>query len=192
MHRHRRRLPAYLASLAVFACALTALALPSAALASKCGDQVLADWADNGQVDRTYALHCYQDAIDSIPADIRDYANAEEVISRALAAQANNNGGNNGGGTGSGSGGSVGTGGGSASEQPGREPAGPVEPSPGGPEVTPAVDASDASSVPIPLLLLAAMSLLLLGAGGLGYLSRRRNTTADGLLDEPGDPDLPA
>ena len=116
MHLHRRRLPASLAFLAVLSCALGALALPSAALASKCGDQVLADWADNGQVDRTYALHCYQDAVDSIPADIRDYANAEEVISRALAAQANNNGGNNGGGTGSSSGGSVGTGGGSGSE----------------------------------------------------------------------------
>jgi hypothetical protein len=187
MRRDRRRLPAYLAFLALLACAAAALALPSAALASKCGDQVLADWADNGQIDRTYPLHCYQDAIDSIPADIRDYANAEEVISRALAAQANSDGGGNGSSGGSGIG--TGSGSGGSGEQPGREPAGPVEPTTDTPEVTPAVDASEASSVPIPLLLLAAMSLLLLGAGGLGYLSRRRNATADGLLDEPADHD---
>ena len=90
MRRYSRRLPAYLAVLALLACAAAALALPSAALASKCGDQVLADWADNGRIDRVYAQRCYQEAIDSIPADIRDYANAEDVIARALDAQNNN------------------------------------------------------------------------------------------------------
>ena len=30
------------------------------------------------------------------------------------------------------------------------------------------------SSVPVPILVLGAMSLMLLGAGGLGYISRRR------------------
>jgi hypothetical protein len=182
-----RRLPAFLAGLALLACALAALALPTAAVASKCGDQVLQDWADNGRIDGVYALRCYQDAIDDIPADIRDYANAEEVISRALAARADSGSedpSSEGSGTGSGPGGS-----GGSDEPDAREPSGPVS---GGSEVTPAVDTSDASSIPIPLLLLAAMSLLLLGAGGLGYLSRRRNAGADGLIDRPGDDNLPA
>jgi hypothetical protein len=184
-----RRLPAFLAGLTLLACALAALALPSTALASKCGDQVLEDWADDGRIDGVYDLQCYQDAIADIPADIRDYANAEEIISRALSAAAagDDEDGSGSGGTG-GSGGS--TGGSGGSEQPGREPSGPVD-SPGGgsggSEVTPTVSTSDPSSIPIPLLLLALMSLALLGAGGLGYLSRRRNVTADGLIDDPLD-----
>ena len=177
-----RRLPASLAGLALAACALAALALPSVATASKCGDQVLADWADDGVIDRTYALSCYEDAIDSIPADILDYTNAEEVISRAMEVAAGGDG-TNGGGPGGNPGGSGGP------DDPDRTPAGPVTPTETA-DVTPATTTSDASSIPIPLLLLAAMSLLLLGAGGVGYLSRRRNATADGLLDEPGDDDL--
>lgn len=187
--RTDRRQPISLAVLVVTACALAALALPSTALASKCGDQVLQDWADNGRIDRVYALQCYQDALRSIPADIEDYTNAHEVISRALAEAASGNDdpsdpGNDGGTTGGGGTGS------DDPDNPGREPAGPVSPS-GGPDVAPAVDTSEATSVPIPLLLLAAMSLLLLGAGGLGYLSRRRNGVTDGLNDGPGDDELP-
>jgi hypothetical protein len=190
--RTRRRLPARLVTLAVAASALAALALPSSALASRCGDQVLQDWADNGRIDRVYELQCYRDALDSIPADIEDYTNAHEIISRALAQAASSNGepgdptdpstdGTGGGGTGN-----------DDPSQPGREPSGPVLPPEGGPDVTPTVDGSAASSVPIPLLLLAAMSLLLLGAGGLGYLSRRRGDAGDGLLDTPGDDGLDA
>jgi hypothetical protein len=63
---------------------VVALSLAGPAAASACGDKILADWFDNGRIDRLYALHCYEEAIDSIPADIRDYADAEEVISRAL------------------------------------------------------------------------------------------------------------
>ncbi len=44
---------------------------------------------------------------------------------------------------------------------------------------------SDPSSLPIPLLVLGGMSLALLGAGGLGYLSRRRRADdADALGDD--------
>ena len=38
----------------------------------------------------------------------------------------------------------------------------------------PAVDTSGPSSVPVPLLVLGGLSLALLAAGGLGYVSRRR------------------
>jgi hypothetical protein len=59
---------------------------PAPAATTPCGKKVLDDWWDNGRVDRLYPLHCYEEAIDGIPADIRDYSDAEQVISRALQA----------------------------------------------------------------------------------------------------------
>jgi hypothetical protein len=155
--------------------AVAALIAPTTAMASVCGDKVLDDWWDNGRIDRVYAVQCYRDAIDSIPADLRDYANVEEVITRALQAQLN----------------------GSGPDEP-SDPGAPTtgertaDPGPSGgddpAEVVDNVDASSPSSIPIPLLLLAAMSILLLGAGGLGYLSRRRN--AEAVDDTPPDDEL--
>jgi hypothetical protein len=159
----------------VLLAAVAALIAPSTAMASACGDRVLDDWWDNGRIDRVYPHQCYRDAIDSIPADLRDYANVEEVITRALQAQLN----------------------GSGPDEP-SDPDAPVtgdrtaDPAPSGgddpAEVIDTVDTSSPSSIPIPLLLLAAMSVLLLGAGGLGYLSRRRN--AEAVDDTPPDDDV--
>ena len=67
--------------------AVSALAVTgNAGAATKCGAKVLADWYDNGRIDRLYPHHCYEDAIDAIPADLKPYADAEEVITRALQA----------------------------------------------------------------------------------------------------------
>ena len=52
-------------------------------------------------------------------------------------------------------------------------------------QVAPEVDTTGPSSVPIPLVVLGGMSLALLAAGGLGYLSRRRQAVhADDLGDD--------
>ena len=150
------------------------------AATTPCGKKVLNDWWDNGRVDRLYPLHCYEEAIDGIPQDIRDYSDAEQVISRALQAAV---------------GGKLAPGGDDPSpgDGPTRDPSAPVpggSPSdPGsGSEAAPDVDGGT-SSVPIPLIVLGGMSLALLAAGGLGYLSRRRQA-ADGSADEndPLDP----
>lgn len=45
---------------------------------------MLADWRDDGRIDRAYAPSCYQEAIETLPLDLRDYSNAAEVIERAL------------------------------------------------------------------------------------------------------------
>ena len=45
------------------------------------------DWYDDGRVDRTYDLHCYDDAIDALPPDVRQYSSAQEDIERALQAR---------------------------------------------------------------------------------------------------------
>ena len=72
----------------VFLAALVALlALASPADAAKsCGRAVIDDWYDDGRVDGTYALHCYDDAIEILPRDVRDYSSAKEDIQRALQA----------------------------------------------------------------------------------------------------------
>jgi len=165
-----------MALLALLVAAAPANAAPS------CARLVINDWYDNGRVDRTYALHCYDDAIEALPRDVRDYSSAKEDIQRALQFRLRN------------------------------EPAPPAttDPSPGGggtttdppepaettptttettpesdpknedpPEAAPPVDGESASSVPIPLLVLAGLALLLIAGGSAGYFVRRyqgRNT----------------
>lgn len=173
--------------LALSAIATLAVASPASA-ATECGKKVLADWFDNGRIDRLYPLNCYEEAIDAIPDDLRDYADAEDIITRALQAALRGElapGGRDptpnddpsapgSGGNGNGSGGNDdGTAGG---------PGG----SDGNPQAAPGVDTSGPSSVPIPLLVLGGMSMALLAAGGLGYLSRRRQAA---LADDLGDHD---
>lgn len=52
--------------------------------ASACATAVLRDWSEDGRVAPKYSLPCYEEAIDALPTDIRDYTNAEAAISRAL------------------------------------------------------------------------------------------------------------
>ena len=56
----------------------------SAGAALQCRQQVIEDWSDNGRIDRAYALQCYEQAMRSMPPEIRDYSDAPEVIDRAL------------------------------------------------------------------------------------------------------------
>ena len=151
----------------------------SAGAATPCGKKVLADWFDNGRIDRLYPFNCYEEAIDAIPPDIGPYSDAEDVITRALQSALDGHlapggkdptpgDGNSGSGNGSngGSGGNGGTGS-------------------GDPTAAPEVDTSSPSSVPIPLLVLGGMSVALLAAGGFGYVARRRQAArADDDVDD--------
>lgn len=174
-------LRALIALLTLLTWVLVALSLAGpAAGATPCGAKVLGDWFDNGRIDRLYQPHCYEEAIDAIPADIRDYADAEEVISRALQSALRgdlNKGGCDPSPDGSANdcvGGAGGKGGPGTSGGTG-----------GGPQAAPNVDTSGPSSVPVPLLVLGGLSLALLAAGGLGYVSRRRQAAhADDLTDD--------
>ena len=174
-HRFLRLFPALLV---LAASAVVALAVVSpAGAATPCGKKVLGDWFDNGRIDRLYPLNCYEEAIDAIPPDLRDYADAEDVITRALQAALHGNlapgGSDPSPGDGSGSGGS-----GSGSD---------VGPDGSTAQGAPGVDTSGPSSVPIPLLVLGGMSIALLAAGGLGYLSRRRHAAESD--DDAGNDD---
>ena len=148
--------------------ALLGAAAPASA-APSCARQVIDDWYADGRVDRPYPLHCYDDAIEALPPDVRDYSSAKEDIQRALQARMRN--------------------------EP--APAATTDPSPGSgttptkppknqtttdvstpknenpPEASGQVDSDSASSVPIPLLVLAGLALLLIAGGSAGYFIRR-------------------
>ena len=175
--RHAFRTTIVVAALA----ASLAMAAPAAG-ASGCGRAVLDDWSD-GRIDKQYPFRCYDEAIAMLPRDLRDYSSAEEDMLRALQAARrgqpappNRDGG------------------------PGlAEPPPPPSTAPpratgsdtpttsetettatppgtgdeGGPEASPPADPESASSVPIPLLILAGLALLLVAGGSAGYLIRR-------------------
>ena len=148
--------------------------------AKSCGRQVIDDWYDNGRVDKLYDLHCYEDAIDALPEDVVAYSSAKDDIERALALAV-------------GKGQPAGddepdptptdtTGGDDESETPPPPPddtddtsTTTTEPRDKDetPEALPDGTTSNADSVPLPLIVLGALALLLLAAGGAGYLNRR-------------------
>jgi hypothetical protein len=81
---HARSLRALLASALVVFGTLGVASDP--AVASVCGDRVVADWID-GRVDGVYPLRCYEEAVDGLPEDVRVYSSAVDDISRALQAR---------------------------------------------------------------------------------------------------------
>ncbi len=167
--------------LVVVAAFLAVLAVASpAGAAQSCGRAVIDDWYDNGRVDGTFPLHCYDDAIEILPRDVRDYSSAKDDIQRALQARKRGE----------------------------AAPPAQTDPTPGAvpptdttgtdttettettettgalpsdgsddpPTETTAVspvDPESASSVPIPLLILAGLALLLIAGGSAGYVIRR-------------------
>lgn len=157
----------------VAACALvgaTVVAPAPAAAATPCWRQVVDDWFD-GSIDRTYAPHCYQDALQHLPADARAYTTAASDIQRALL----------------------------ASIRARRAPARRAASSPGTrslqsvrhPKSSPVPvrgerplferiagigASSGAASFPLPIILVGVLSALLVGAAGLSRLGHRWRT----------------
>lgn len=159
------RLLRTLVLVSVTAAAMTATAAPALA-AESCGKQVVNDWYGDGRVDKIYPLHCYEDAINALPGDLRDYSSAKEDITRALqfALRNQQDPGRPAPPTGSGKGPS---GNGDPGTTTPTDKKGPVQV---------AIDIgrpSRADAVPIPILVLGGLALLLLAAGSAGYLRRR-------------------
>lgn len=144
----------------------------SAAAAGKpCWERVIDDWLDNGTIDKQYKAACYQQALKHVPEDLRDYSNITDAISAALSATLRGDSGN-GNGNGSASGG--GSSSGSDNSNAGKNRA--VQGVPAQSYYRRAIDnlgTTKANSLPIPLLVLAALgALLLLSAGGLAASKR--------------------
>lgn len=129
----------------VLAGVLAALILSeTATAAASCRQQLVADWSDNGRVDRIYPLDCYQQAVESLAPDIRDYTDAQETIELALTMAVRSNSGAK-----------------PKSAAPPRALAA-AEP----------VDTSGSTTVPLPLLAVGALGAAALAAAGLTFVGR--------------------
>ena len=157
-----------IAPLAVLAAATLLLALPGQASAKSCANQIIDDWTQHGYLTRTYPVHCYREALNAVPEDLRDYSNITDVINAALQDRLHPG---KGGSTG-GPGGSGGTSGSKGEKKRTLQVAPPQS------YYRRAIDnlgTTSADSVPIPLLVLASLGgLLLLTAGGLVGAKRIR------------------
>jgi hypothetical protein len=142
--------------LLIVAFAAAALAAPTTAgAAAGCGTAVLKDWAD-GKVDHAYPVRCYQDALDSMPDDMRSYTSAPDDIKRALLARLRTMRTHHG-------------------ELRGRSRQATAGPRTTAREALSAAGVTTrATGIPLPLIVIAAVGLVLLLAGSAGLLGRFR------------------
>ena len=156
---------------------LGALAQPAraASAGTPCWKVLLNDWYD-GRIDGSYPRHCYNDALKHLPADVSTYSSAHDDILRALQSaivkqkRAGKQVGPNTVIAPPSSTSSGGTGGtttttdttGTGREQPGGLSGLADKLNPGSP-----------SALPVPLLILGALALILVAAGGVGLVAKR-------------------
>jgi hypothetical protein len=165
-------------ALAALAVALTACG--GAAAATPCWEKVQNDWTDNKRIDKTYPLGCYDKAIAKLPPDLKYYSDAPDTIEaakedrlrRTLQVHPDTDPGPDNATTNSSDGGSS-----SSKKGDGDSPVGAFLN--WGP--------SAAGDVPLPLLVIAFLALLLMGAGAAGLVNRRlQERRAGGPPDDPG------
>ena len=167
--------------LLVFILALLALAGPSTAKAANpCWKELVNDyWADN-RVDKIYDISCYREAMSKLPRDVQEYSDAQDDLRRALLLAIRDNRSNGGFGD---------------SSEDDRTAAAPVEDEGGGGgffrEVLDKLGPKNADSVPVPLLVLASIAILLLGAAGASYGARWYQTRRAPLAPSPAPPHEP-
>src|SRR4051812_11292562 len=51
---------------------------------SSCSKALIHDWLVDGRVDKTYAVHCYREALKSVPEDQVVYGSLRQDLTRAL------------------------------------------------------------------------------------------------------------
>ena len=168
-----------LAALVGLTVALLVFAAAPAQAAKPCWERVLDEWSETGKIEGDYSAACIAAAKRHVPEDIRTYtdimdkldsyrqsATAGRTLQQVGSAE---------------SGPQSGTGTGT---RRGKEP----EPSVNGKDEGPISSVlgsgtTDASSIPLPLMVLAGLALALMAAGGVGFahrkLAARRITTRD-------------
>ena len=165
LRRHAATIPVLLALLVGLA------VLPSQAAAAKtkpCWERVIDDWLADGNINGRYSIKCYQQALQNVQEDLRDYSNITDVIAaamqRTLAKPA--------GGKGEGSGGSGTDSGEQANGEKPRQLQSLQSPYR---RTINSLGTTSSDSLPIPLLVLAGLgTALLLSAGGLAAHKRLR------------------
>lgn len=179
---HARKF-ALLATLGLLAMGVAMGSAAPASAAKPCWERVIDDWVDNGRIDGVYSASCISEAREHVPEDLRTYTDIMDKLDayRQLAGRS--------------------LPGSQSSESPtspsGTEP-GTTTTKPGTKQPEPNVEVgrdegpipyvlgkgtNDASSIPVPLLILAGLALALMAAGGAGFAYRklqgRRNTSGD-------------
>jgi hypothetical protein len=175
--------------LVVVATAGVALLAPAgASAATPCWKRLINDWYD-GRIDQPYPVRCYRQAIKNLPEDVKAYSSAREDIRRALLAAFRSNGpmgpnaliqpprarrSSSGASGPAASGPAAGTRGRGESQAVAGAQRSSRE-SEGGPfnALFDLLAPGKADSVPLPLIVLAALAMLLLAAAGAGFLTRR-------------------
>jgi hypothetical protein len=164
-----RTLALFAAATLVALAALLSFGAPSAEAATPCWKRALDDWSDDGRMDDVYSQECIQAAIDHLPEDLRIYSNAPEIIGGARQDSVRDRS-------------LLGT---SGSPTPPKTPARtvtPVEPeveSETGPRDEGPIPyvlgqgTTDASSIPLPLMILGGLALALMAAGAAGFTHRK-------------------
>ena len=145
-----------------------AAVLPGTASAASCWRELVNDyWADN-RVDRTYPVSCYREAMEKLPRDVQEYSDAQDDLRRALLLAIRDQ--RDSGVTdfqedsdGDGQDDSAAAAGSNDDDGASK---GFLN------EVISKLGPKNADSVPVPLLVLGAIALLLIGAAGVSYLTR--------------------
>ena len=158
---------ALLAATLLTAMGLLMVAASPAQAAKPCWERVIDDWLDNGRIDGVYSASCIEKAREELPEDIRAYSDIEEKLDAEL---------QDAGRSAQGGSGSGGSGGGGSETNP--RVVGEPEPDTGPKDEGPIQSVlgsgnTDASSIPLPLIILAALALLLLAAGASGLVARK-------------------
>jgi hypothetical protein len=151
--------------------AVLAVGTTPAQAAKPCWERVIDDWVDNGRIDGVYSARCIAAAREHVPEDIRTYTDIIDKLDAYRQAIVR---------TPQGTGGS-GSGSGSNSDNKVKPSSNAPEPEPDvGPEKDEGPISSalgyktdDASSIPLPLIVLAGLALALMAAGGAGFAHRK-------------------
>jgi hypothetical protein len=143
--------------LLIAAVAVAAFVAAPVAGAASCGTAVLRDWAD-GKLSRTYPVDCYQAALAAMPEDMRSYTTAPDDIRRALLARIRASRTHHG--------------------KPGARPRAVASASrtPAREALSAASVATGATGIPLPLIVIAAVGLVLVLGGSATILTRRLRT----------------
>jgi hypothetical protein len=84
MSREMRSIPLALASLLVAFSLGLGLRPATASAATPCWKNVIADWSQNGSIDRSYTAACYRQAMQNAPTDLKICSTLEDDLQSAL------------------------------------------------------------------------------------------------------------
>jgi hypothetical protein len=130
----------------------------TASAKAPCWRQIQDEWVANRHISTTYPLHCYREAIAHVPEDLRVYSSIEQDILAARQQAARR---------------------GTRTLQVNPPSSTPRQQDPDKSLFTQGFDKlgpNNADSMPLPLLILAGLSLVLIAAGAAGLVSRRLRT----------------